>query len=51
MEKSRDARSDSICLLELTLLCFFIGYAFLSMRWRQYKTRQQRLSTQNAIDN
>ncbi|GMF50967.1 unnamed protein product [Phytophthora fragariaefolia] len=39
---SRDARSDSLILLELTVLYFFIGYAFLSLRWRRYKTRQQR---------
>jgi len=51
MDESRDARSDSIILLELTVLYFVIGYAFLSLRWRRYKTRQQRLSTQNAIDN
>uniref|UniRef100_H3GF88 ABC transporter domain-containing protein n=1 Tax=Phytophthora ramorum TaxID=164328 RepID=H3GF88_PHYRM len=49
--KSRDARSDSIILLELTVLYFFIGYAFLSLRWRRYKSRQQRHSSQNAIDN
>ncbi|KAG3010130.1 hypothetical protein PC121_g5968 [Phytophthora cactorum] len=41
MDSSRDARSDSIILLELTVLFFFIGYVFLSLRWRQYKTRQQ----------
>ncbi|KAG6623794.1 multidrug resistance protein ABC superfamily [Phytophthora cinnamomi] len=49
--ESRDARSDSIILLELTVLYFFIGYAFLSLRWRRYKTRQQKHSTQEAIDN
>ncbi|KAE9316777.1 hypothetical protein PF008_g18917 [Phytophthora fragariae] len=48
--ESRDARSDSIILLDLTVLYFFVGYALLSLRWRQYKTRQ-RHSTQNAIDN
>ncbi|KAL3664417.1 hypothetical protein V7S43_010740 [Phytophthora oleae] len=46
MENSRDARSDSVILLELTVLYFFIGYVFLSLRWRRYK-RQQRQSTQN----
>ncbi|POM73349.1 Multidrug resistance protein ABC Superfamily [Phytophthora palmivora] len=44
MEESRTARSDTIILLELAVLYFFIGYAFLSLRWRWYKTRQQRYS-------
>ncbi|GMF22020.1 unnamed protein product [Phytophthora lilii] len=47
MKKSRDASSDSIILLELTILYFFIGYAFLSLRWRRYKTRQQRYQAQS----
>lgn len=45
--ESRDARSDSLILLELTVLYFCIGYAFLSLRWRRYKTRQQRQSVDN----
>ncbi|RLN92144.1 hypothetical protein BBJ28_00019385, partial [Nothophytophthora sp. Chile5] len=50
MAESRDARSDTIILLELTVLYFFIGYAFLSLRWRRYKTRQERHSTKSPID-
>ncbi|ETI39692.1 hypothetical protein F443_14726 [Phytophthora nicotianae P1569] len=48
MDSSRDARSDTVILLELTVLLFFVGYVFLSLRWRRYKNRQQ--SMQNAID-
>ncbi|KAK1942589.1 putative ABC transporter ATP-binding protein/permease [Phytophthora citrophthora] len=46
MDNSRNSRSDSVILLELTVLYFFIGYVFLSLRWRRYK-REQRSSTQN----
>ncbi|KAF4045635.1 ABC-2 type transporter [Phytophthora infestans] len=41
MDNSRSARSDSLILLELTVLFFFVGYVFLSLRWRRNKTRQQ----------
>ncbi|OWZ17715.1 Multidrug resistance protein ABC transporter [Phytophthora megakarya] len=51
MDNSRNARDDTVILLELTVLYFFIGYAFLSLRWRRYKNRQQRHSATNAMDN
>ncbi|CAH0478264.1 unnamed protein product [Peronospora belbahrii] len=44
MDTSRDSRSDSFILLELTLLYFIIGYVFLSLRWDRHKVKPQRQS-------
>ncbi|RLN56221.1 hypothetical protein BBP00_00008108 [Phytophthora kernoviae] len=50
MDSSRTARSDTIILLEIAVLYFFIGYAFLSLRWRRYKTRQTQHPSKSSIN-
>uniref|UniRef100_A0AAV1TBA1 ABC transporter domain-containing protein n=1 Tax=Peronospora matthiolae TaxID=2874970 RepID=A0AAV1TBA1_9STRA len=39
LSTSRTSRTDSIVLLELAVLYFFLGYIFLSIRWRRFRAR------------
>ncbi|TDH67001.1 hypothetical protein CCR75_009032 [Bremia lactucae] len=38
MDSSRNARSDCLILLSLSVVSIFIGYVALSLRWRWYKS-------------
>ncbi|KAG7396347.1 hypothetical protein PHYBOEH_002450 [Phytophthora boehmeriae] len=51
MDNSRTARSDTIILVELAVLYFFIGYAFLSLRLYRYKTSQRQHLNNSSFGN
>uniref|UniRef100_M4BS86 ABC transporter domain-containing protein n=1 Tax=Hyaloperonospora arabidopsidis (strain Emoy2) TaxID=559515 RepID=M4BS86_HYAAE len=49
LNTSRTSRTDRIILLELAVLYFFLGYIFLSLRWRRFRSRSHCQTTPRDI--